>query len=203
MSQVFESTEINLYECADHVLVQKCLGNDQTAFETLVQRYRPMLFNFVYRIVGDYDQTCDILQHVFIQLFISLSTLKAGKSMRGWLFQVARNRSLDELRKRRAIHFSTLEAGEDDDEVSVLAALRDPNALPDEVAERHDLQESLRQAITSLPPKYRLVVFRRYARQESFAEIGKALSMPEATAKTYFQRAKPLLRAQLSQTILH
>ncbi|GAC1566368.1 MAG: RNA polymerase sigma factor [Ktedonobacteraceae bacterium] len=197
MTRLLERSPINQSEYADHVLVQQSLEKDQRAFEMLTQRYRPMLFNFVYRIVGDYDQTCDILQHVFIQLFLSLPTLKAGKSIRGWLFQVARNRSLDELRKRRAIHFSALESADEDDEVSVLAALRDPSPLPEEVAERHDLQKSLEEAITSLPPKYRSVVYRRYAHQQSFAEIGKALSMPEATAKTYFQRAKPLLRAAL------
>jgi RNA polymerase sigma-70 factor (ECF subfamily) len=49
-----------------------------------------------------------------------------------------------------------------------------------------------------LPPKFRSVVLLRYAGQLSFSEIGKTLSMPEATAKTYFQRARPLLRAALS-----
>ena len=86
---------------------------------------------------------------------------------------------------------------DDEDEVSLLASLRDPSPMPEEVAERHDLQDNLRRAIEGLPPKYRSVVLLRYAGQQSFAEIGQALSMPEATAKTYFQRAKPLLRAAL------
>ena len=64
--------------------------------------------------------------------------------------------------------------------------------------ERHDLQRALRAAIDSLPPKFRSVVLLRYAGQLSFSEIGKTLSMPEATAKTYFQRARPLLRTALA-----
>ena len=53
-------------------------------------------------------------------------------------------------------------------------------------------------AIQSLPPKFRAVVVLRYASQLSFSEIGKVLSMPEATAKTYFHRAKALLRKIIS-----
>jgi RNA polymerase sigma-70 factor (ECF subfamily) len=113
------------------------------------------------------------------------------------LFQVARNRCLDELRRKRAIHFSELESTSDEDELSPLAALPDTSPLPEEMAERHDLQECLQRAIQALPPKFRAVVLMRYASQLSFSEIGQALNMPEATAKTYFQRAKPLLRASL------
>jgi RNA polymerase sigma-70 factor (ECF subfamily) len=65
------------------------------------------------------------------------------------------------------------------------------------VAERHDLQQRLRQAIFALPLKLRAVVVLHYAAQLSFAEIGQTLGIPVATAKARFQRAKPLLRANL------
>ncbi len=74
----------------------------------------------------------------------------------------------------------------------------DTSPLPEEVVERHDLQECLQRAIEALPPKFRSVVLLRYASQLSFSEIGHVLNMPEATAKTYFQRAKPLLRTTLA-----
>ena len=63
------------------------------------------------------------------------------------------------------------------------------------------MQEILQEAIAELPPKFRAVVLLRYTAQLSFAEMGHALHMPEATAKTYFQRAKPLLRAMLKSQI--
>jgi RNA polymerase sigma-70 factor (ECF subfamily) len=135
---------------------------------------------------------------VFLQLYISLPNLRTGEPLKAWLFQVARNRCLDELRKKRAIHFSDLEASTDEDEVSPLAAMPDTSPLPEEVAERHDLQDCLQKAIEALPPKFRSVVLLRYASQLSFSEIGHVLNMPEATAKTYFQRAKPLLRSTLA-----
>jgi len=185
----------------DDRLARQSLAGDQHAFELLVQRYSTPLFNFIYHFLDDYDQTCDILQQVFLQLYISLPTLSTGEPLKAWLFQVARNRCLDELRRKHPIHFSELETANDEDELSPLAALPDTSPLPEELAERHDLQRCLHQAIQALPPKFRDVVILRYANQLTFSEVGQILNMPEATAKTYFQRAKPLLRTALTQQL--
>lgn len=198
MIHTAEYTQTPLQDCSDGMLAQQSLLHDERAFETLVQRYRPLLLNFICTILGDYDLSCDVLQHVFLQLYLSLPTLKKDKPLRSWLFQVARNRCLDELRRKRSIPFSTLEVSEEEEEGSWLASLRDPAPQPEEVAEHHDLQEKLQRAIENLSPRYCSVVRLRYNGQQSFAEIGRALNIPEATAKTYFQRAKPLLRAALA-----
>lgn len=196
--QIRERAKLRTPDIADGVLAQQSLAGDQLAFESLVKRYNGPLFNFICRFLGDYDQASDILQQVFLQLYISLPNLRTGEPLKAWLFQVARNRCLDELRKKRAIHFSDLESSTDEDDVSPLAAMPDTGPLPEEVAERHDLQACLQKAIEALPPKFRSVVLLRYASQLSFSEIGHVLNMPEATAKTYFQRAKPLLRTLLA-----
>jgi RNA polymerase sigma factor (sigma-70 family) len=196
--QIREHTKTEALVITDGILAQQVMAGDQRAFEALVQRYSTSLFNFIYRFLNDYDLACDVLQQVFLQLYISLPNLRTGEPLKAWLFQVARNRCLDELRRKRAIHFSELEAACDEEELSPLAAMPDTQPLPEELAEHHDLQDHLRRAIQSLPLKFRSVVLLRYVSQLSFAEIGQALNMPEATAKTYFQRAKPLLRAALS-----
>jgi RNA polymerase sigma factor (sigma-70 family) len=196
--QVRERTKIQSPEITDGMLVQQTLKGDQRAFEALVQRYNVPLFNFICHCLGDYDLACDVSQQVFLQLYISMPTLRTGEPLKAWLFQVARNRCLDELRRKRAIHFSDLESASDEDDLSPLAIMPDTRPLPEEIAERHDLQRSLRSAIDALPPKFRSVVLLRYTGQLSFSEIGKTLNMPEATAKTYFQRARPLLRTALA-----
>jgi len=90
-----------------------------------------------------------------------------------------------------------LESLNEGEELSPLADIPSTDPLPEELAERSDLQQRLQEAIQTLPIKFRLVVLLRYAGQLSFSEIGQTLKMPEATAKTYYQRAKPLLRAAL------
>src|SRR5438876_1054980 len=152
--QMREKISIQPGDVSDGVLARQTLDGDQYAFESLVQRYSTPLFNFIFRFLGDYDQACDILQHVFIQLHISLPTLRTDKPLKSWLFQVARNRCLDELRRKHAIPFSELEAVSEDDELSPLAAIPDTSPLPEELAERCDLQERLQESIQALPPKF-------------------------------------------------
>src|SRR6266568_2164428 len=96
----------------DGVLVGQALAGDQLAFELLVSRYHRPLVSCIRGFLKDNEQVSDVLQHVFLQLYLSLPVLLRNVSLRAWLFQVARHRCLDELRKRRckaAIPFSTLE----------------------------------------------------------------------------------------------
>jgi len=181
----------------DSVLAQHYLAGDQQAFEVLVQRYSRPLFTFICRFLGEYDAASDILQQVMLQLYLSLPKLRTGEPLKAWLYQVARNRCLDELRRKRAMHFSELEKGTDEEEQPLLDTMQDRSPLPEEVVERRDVQEILLKAIRALPPKFRAVVLLRYAAQLSYAEIGRVLHMQEATVKTYFQRAKPLLKVGL------
>ncbi len=193
-------TSVDMTALSDAYLAQQALAGDQGAFELLVRRYSTPLFNFICHFLGDYDQACDVLQQVFLRFFTSLPKLGTGDPFKPWLFQVARNCCVDELRRRRryAIQFSQLEAENDENDISFLNEIPDVGPLPEELAERHDLQQTLREAIESLPPKFRAVVLLRYTSQLSFTEIGRTLNMPEATAKTYFHRAKVLLRKILS-----
>src|SRR5947208_10514327 len=195
---------IHHQEMSDGALAQQALAGHQWAFEALVHRYSTPLFSFIYHFLEDYDQACDILQQVFLQLYLSLSTLRTGEPLKPWLFQVARNRCLDDIRqrnRRRTTHFSELESSNDEEELPSLVSIPDSSPQPEELAERHDLQQRLHKAIQALPPKFRAVVFLRYAAQLSFSEIAQALNMPTATAKTYFQRAKPLLCANLREFV--
>src|SRR5207245_5916677 len=179
-------------------LAQHYLAGDQQAFEVLVQRYTRPLFTLTCRCLGEYDAASDILQQVMLQLYLSLPKLRTGEPLKAWLYQVARNRCLDELRRKRAMHFSELEKEIDEEEQSLVEIMQDRSPLPEEVVERRDVQDILLKAIRALPPKFRAVVLLRYAAQLSYAAIGRGLHMTEASAKTYFQRVKPLLRNVLA-----
>lgn len=169
------------------------LEGDEHAFEALVRRYSPPLFHFIYHLLGDYDRTCDVLQQVMVQLYISLPTLHQEKSFKSWLFKVAHNRAIDDLRSKHFTHFSEIESPDTDD--TELLTITDTAPLPHEMLEYHELQQHLRRAIEQLPAHYQKIVLLRYLLQLTFPEISQIVGMPEATVKTYFHRAKPLLRA--------
>ncbi len=187
-------------EVPDGVLVGQAQAGDQRAFEILVRRYHCPLVSYIRGFLKDSEEVSDVLQHVFFQLHVSLPILLTHVSLKPWLFQVARNRCLDELRRRRRraeVPFSTFErkVGE---ELSPVEAIPDPEPLPEEVAERSDLRCSLQQAMSSLPPTFRSIVHLRCFRQLSFSEVGRMLKMPEATVKAYFYRSLPRLRRALA-----
>jgi RNA polymerase sigma-70 factor, ECF subfamily len=184
----------------DGVLVSRASNGDQEAFEALVSRYKQSLYGLIYHYVGEYHEAEDVLQQVWLQLYLSLATLRLNAQIKPWLFTVARNRSLDFLRHKHVysqhlFFFCEAEARIEDDEVTFLDAIPDTHPTPEEQAELHDLQREIQLAIQSLPGTYRPVVWHFYRSQLNYAEIGCILGMLGSTVKTHFNRAKPFLRA--------
>jgi len=190
-------------DLTDDVLVQKAHIGDQGAFEILVERYRALLFLLISHLVRDEDLAHDVLQHVLLQLYRPLPTLRTGGTLKAWLCQIARHRSIDELRRRRHLLFSEIEPFPDGGEYSFLATLPDPDLQPEEQVELRELRQRLLDAIETLPSRYRPIVLLRCDTQLSFREIGQALSIPETTVKTYFYRAKKQLRTLLGPELAY
>ena len=184
-------------DLTDDELVRQAQSGDPGAFEILVERYSALLFLLISRMVQDEHLAHDVLQHVFIQLYRSLPTLRPSGTLKAWLSQVARHRCIDELRRKRPIFFSEIMSVSDEDEFLPFTALPDPDPQPEEQVELRELRELLLDAIETLPSRYRAVVLLRYATQLSYREIGRALRIPEPTAKTYFYRASKQLRSLL------
>jgi RNA polymerase sigma-70 factor (ECF subfamily) len=181
---------------SDEQLARAYCDGDPAGFEELVRRYMKPIFNFAYRMTGNYAESDDIAQDVFVQVCRSLPSARLDLPFRPWLYVIARNKCLDFLKRRRALNFSVLEDPETFE--SPIDSLADPDPLPDAVLESVDLQRILREAIVKLPERYRTVVSLRYAGGLSFAEIAQTLTLPENTVKTHFQRAKAILRRELA-----
>ena len=189
-------------ETADSVLVQQALSGDREAFEALVNRYKQSLFGLVYHYVGEYQDTEDILQNVWLQLYLSLATLRPSVHIKPWLFTVARNRALDFLRhkhvrSRRLLLFCELETTVEEDEAPFLDTIPDSSPTPEEQMELHDLQHQIQLAIQSLPLTYHPIVWHSYTGQFTYTQIGQMLGISGSSVKTRFNRAKPFLRVAM------
>jgi RNA polymerase sigma-70 factor (ECF subfamily) len=167
---------------------------EQGAFEALVRRHQAPLFNFCLRMLGQAEDAADVAQETFVQLYSHLGRLDEHEPLAPWLFRVARNRCIDVIRRRRTVPLAVA-----DDSDNNLHAMEptDDEPLPDELAERADLQRLLTRAIAALPPTYSEVVALRYAGDRSFAEIAQILDCDEGAARVRFHRAKAVLRREL------
>ena len=137
---------------------------------------------------------------MFVQVYQSLPRARLDIPLKPWIYRIARNKCIDLWRGHTTVSLSARDEQEGDSDTAGVDP-PDPMPLPDELLERKDLQQLLRRAINALPVKYRTAVSLRYVNELSFAEIGHAMGIPENTAKTYFQRAKALLRRTLSGLI--
>ena len=164
------------------------------AFEALVRRHQGAIYNFCFRMLGQAEDAADVAQETFVQLYSYLGRLDEREPVAPWLFRVARNRCIDIIRRRRTVPLGT---ADDPGEGSVQLDPADDEPLPDELAERADLQRLLSNAIAHLPPAYAEVVALRYAGDRSFAEIAAILDCEEGAARVRFHRAKALLRQHL------
>jgi len=171
---------------------------DPAAFEALVRRHQSPLYNFCLRMLGRADDAADVAQETFVQLFTHLSQLDEREPIAPWLFRVARNRCIDVIRRRRTV---PLGMPDDSGESTLVVEPADEAPLPEEMAERADLQDVLASAIADLPPTYAEVVALRYAGDRSFAEIAVIVDCDEGTARVRFHRAKARLRHRLRAVV--
>ena len=190
----------------DEDLMLRAISNDPVAFETLVERYRGLVFWYSLKLLKNNEQAEDVTQAVFLQLYLSHPLpRKESTSLRRWIMQVAQNRCLDVLRQRkreqqRSILFCELEA-QGGEKVSPIDEIADRSALPEAIVELHDLEQAIHVAIEALPPDCQSSLLLRYKEEFTFPEIGAKLNMPTETAKSHVKRARAVLRNVLAEQI--
>jgi RNA polymerase sigma-70 factor (ECF subfamily) len=182
-------------ERTDEQLIADVLSDDSgsdAAFSELVRRYIKSIYNFVYRLCGNASDVEDISQEVFVKVWKNLKKYRVGESVRAWIFTIARNTTIDWLRKRKNFVFSDFENAEGENPLT--ATLADASPLADEIfAERED-RAVLESALAQLSFAHREVLLLHYMEGLTFDEIGKILQHPLHTVKSRHQRALLKLR---------
>jgi RNA polymerase sigma-70 factor (ECF subfamily) len=171
---------------ADRILVDAARAGSHIAFETLVDRYRAPVVRLAYRLTHDADEAKDIAQDSFLRAYRRLGDFHPDRPFARWLFVIARNASLDAIRRRRRA--ATLVTNEGN-------VVLEPG--PEEIALRNDEALRVHAALEALPPNYRDVLELYYLTGLRYREIAVELEIPIGTVKTYISRAKRRLREEL------
>lgn len=180
-----------------------CQKGKTDAFEVLVERHQKKMLNIAYRMMGDYNDACDVTQETFIAAYKSIKKFKAEAKFSTWLYRIVVNLAKNRLkqlsgRKRREGPLDD-QAGNNNEEISGQSFIGESD--PGVQLENREREFNVQKCITSLDEEYREVLVLRDIQGFSYEEIQDMLKIPDGTVKSRLARARNALKDCLSKVI--
>jgi RNA polymerase sigma-70 factor (ECF subfamily) len=179
---------------ADSQLVEQCLAGDQGAWEDLIKAHTRRVFAICYRFTGKDAEAQDLAQDVFLRVFKTLGSFRAGEgSFSVWLTRLTRNLLIDHYRRTR------LDRATDsiEDQLAVLEERTSMHSRTDGLLAGREASEMLQAGLQKLSPELREAVILRDLEELEYREIAKVLNVPEGTVKSRLNRG----RAELARVL--
>ena len=177
----------------DFMLVERMRTGEESAFGEIMRRYQRPILDFVYRMVGNADTANDLAQDVFVRVWRGIGRFRrrADAAFSTWLFQIARNACIDEIRRRARDPLHAAVA----DPVALEQSPSSNSVASDVVA--REIGERVAAAVTSLPEDQRTVVVLAEYDGLSYKEIAAVMSCSVKSVEARLYRAKQTLRHAL------
>jgi RNA polymerase sigma-70 factor (ECF subfamily) len=184
----------------DDELVSACQKRDVEAFEVLVKKYQKRMLNIAYRMVGDYEDACEIVQETFISAFRAIEKFRREASFSTWLYGICVNQAKNRLKQTRGR--SRHEVQSLDDPAEAEEGIPDKGPASDHFSalaylERKEVQEKVQECIGRLEEEHREVLVLRDIQGFSYEEISDILKVPDGTVKSRLFRARGALKDSL------
>jgi RNA polymerase sigma-70 factor (ECF subfamily) len=182
----------------DATLMLRVKQGDSSAFAELVDKYKQPLMNVAYRMLGDATEAEDLAQNVFVQVHKSAHRYQVSSKFSTWLFTIARNLCLNEIRRRSRHPATSLDAPHPDQEGQPLHQFEDTKtASPPETLLHGELQEKIAQALAVLPENQRLAILLCRQDELSYEQIAKVLGCSVSATKSLIHRGRETLKREL------
>ena len=190
----------DLQSLSDQEVVALARAGKDAAYRELLRRYERPVFSLIYRMVRDRALAEDLAQDTFVKILNALDSYRPEYKFSSWVFKIANNVAIDQLR-RRELDTLSLDGAPDartQDEVQATALQAvDRTETPLAELESRELGSHIEQAVARLRPEYRSCILLRHVEGRSYEEIAEALDLPLGTVKTYIHRARHQLRESL------
>jgi len=174
---------------SDEALAVQVQSGSPEAFSELVRRFERPIVSLIVRIVRDRSLAQDLAQDAFVRAWQKIASYDSSRPFRSWMFKIAHNLAIDELRRRR-LDVVPLEEPEREGE-DLLGRLEDPAGLgPGERLDQERALEQLESALGTLRPSYREVILLRFREGLAYEEIADVMDLPLGTVKTHIYRAR-------------
>jgi len=190
---------------SDEALVEGARKGNEESFEKLVIRYRERIYRLAFRLTGDPHEAEDILQKTFLQIYQRLDTYRRDARFATWVYRVAMNIAMMHQRSTRRHLAESLEQYLPQYDESGRLARLDLDygrvARADELIEKEELTEKIREAVDRLPEDYRLVLVLRDLEGFSTSEAAQLLEIDEGAVRVRLHRARLMLRGYLGRLL--
>lgn len=184
----------------DVVLMLRVQAGDEGAFRELFAKFAPRILQYVRRLVGNESRAEEVTQDVFVQVFRFRLRYRPDARFTTWLFTIATNLSLNEIRRPERKLRVDLWAPRDDEPDREGPPLPDPAAAtPEQSTAARELARDLEAAIAALPPKQRAALLLSRMDGLAYRDVGEALGCSEGAVKALLFRATHALKAQLRE----
>jgi len=181
----------------DEILVARTREGEIQAYEEILRRYERPIVNFIYRMIGDYEQSLDLAQEVFFKAYRSLDRFDPTFRFSTWLYRIASNRSIDHLRRHAPTLLSLDDPGDPQRGAEGTIQLRSSFHGPEDLLSSRELGDRIGAAIDSLPPSYRELILLRHLQGMAYDDIARVKGLPLGTVKNRLFRAREILRKRL------
>jgi RNA polymerase sigma-70 factor (ECF subfamily) len=191
------------FDDSDRVLVDRVKQGDVRAFEMLHRRYYPRIYRLAFLRLRNGDDAADIASETFRRALTRLSSFQFRRtpSIYPWLHQIASNLIIDQARGQPAGSVLSLDAQISEDVDTFLEYLPADGPSLQDLVERSEVQEVVRQAIAKLPPDQARALTLRFLGDQSIKEIAQALDRTEGAVKSLLHRALEGMRGHLKSTV--
>jgi len=176
----------------DEQLLAEHVAGRPGRFEELVRRHSDELFRFLARFTGNATAAEDLVQEVFLQIYLSAAGFDLSRRLKPWLFTIAANKARDMLRSHRRRPEVPLDAqvaaGEDESQ-TFRDLLEDVSQTPLGELEQDEEREFVRQVVAGMPVRLREVLILSYYHRFPYKEIAEILEVPLGTVKSRLHAA--------------
>ena len=182
----------------DAALMLRVKRGDRAAFAELVEKYKQPVMNFVFRSLRDEIEAEDVAQQVFLQVFKSRARYERTAKFSTWLFTIARNLCLNELRRRSRHPAESLEETHAEHDDQPARQYEDKQIhLPTEKILHGELAEKIEEALAELPEIQRTAILLCRQDELSYEAIARVLGCSLSAAKSVIHRGRETLKEKL------
>lgn len=187
-------------QVSDNELITSAKAGDEDAFSEIVSRYKTPLTNFLYRMLGDYEEAVDLAQESFVRVFFALGRYRTDHAFSTYIYRIATNLAISELRKRKRRRLVSMTGLFDSGEGEAKdLEPRDLSPDPAEELAHGERGRAIETALSSLPEKYRAPVVLRDVEQKTYEEVAEILGLGLGTTKSRISRGRAVLREKLER----